>query len=241
MEHFRSNQDRLLWECIHNQTGLLPTIISELADLSGPDIVKAVDCTGRNALHLLCIHNRTPYLLDGIEALIWRGADVNATDLDSRNALHLLCAHNPTGLLAEIVYIFKHHGLDINAKDRDGRNVLHLLCQNIFIRCFRSAHERNLLWLGGYYLFKNPDGMEQLKSLFSVHSTRTDVVRMTHFYRPSMSWRYEYVLKRGENNLEEWLDLSDPKRSLSAILISLKEVDVNEKDANELNALQLLY
>ena len=243
----KDDDDRLLSECRHNRTRNLPGRIGQLVDVERVD-VGAVDSSGRNALHLLCIHNQTEYLLDGIEQLLWRGLDVNSVDSDGRNALHLLCAHNSTGLLSEIIYVFRHHGVDLNAADRDGRTALHLLCANLTsVRCSRAARDGNLQWICSYYLHKWPEDKEGLRLILRnkihIDDDRDEEVFLSRGYlkKPldASCWRFEYLLRRG-STMDDWLDLTDPKRSLPNVLVALKGIDANALDKDGKKAIQLV-
>ncbi|KAH9883451.1 ankyrin repeat-containing domain protein [Xylariomycetidae sp. FL2044] len=119
-------------------------IIQPLISL-GADVAR-IDSQGNNTLHLLCgcfingvqhnwdysssmanmqSHRGTP-LSSLIDALVNRGADLNAKDAQGKTPLMLLCSHVhtiPTALLVGV--LLRHRGLDIKAVDKRGWNVLH--------------------------------------------------------------------------------------------------------------------
>lgn len=102
-------------------------LINQVSDINYSDL------TGRHALLLLTLNNRSNQLLQCLNTLFKlpnKVVDVNVKDGNGDNALILISRNYRNGELYQVIELLLKEGVDVDAKDKNGDNILFILCRN---------------------------------------------------------------------------------------------------------------
>lgn len=92
--------------------------------------VNIKNSNGWTPLHWLCCFKESNLMIEFVQLLIEKGADVNAkTNKTKKTPLHLLCQYYDNDNGVEIGKLLVEKGADVNTKTQDGWTSLHFLCR----------------------------------------------------------------------------------------------------------------
>jgi ankyrin repeat protein len=216
------------------------------------DKIKRVDYDeiNRNELHKASWYGDK----ETVELLIRNGIDINEKDIFGRNALHLASLNGKK----EIVELLINRGIDLDHKDQEGRNALYLASWNghkdiveLLESKLRDECFLDFTFSDDYKSKKiqiNDD--KEINSQIDLNEKDTNGRNALHL----ASWNgqkdvVELLLLKKQISLNEkditgrnalHLAIEKGHKEIAELLIS-KGIDLNQKDNNDCNVLDLLY